>query len=149
LVCGPPNQKRTAKWSLPCVYCQTHDKEYPLPCAINTTHDNEVLVTFNCLRCVLTLVESEAFVLAFSPVSTLEPGPKAFHRRGPKWSLETPPLVLVGITNRDKRTGSQRHFPAMIDAGFYDQLELPTETKGCPLSANSLVLQLGLIVDAL
>jgi hypothetical protein len=29
-----------------------------------------------------------------------------------------PPLVSVGITNRDKRAGSQRHFPTMIDAGF-------------------------------
>jgi hypothetical protein len=36
-------------------------------------------------------VESEAFVRAFSPGSTLEPGLKAFHQRGPKCSLETPP----------------------------------------------------------
>jgi hypothetical protein len=28
-----------------------------------------------------------AFILAFSPGSTLEPGLKAFRRRGPKWSL--------------------------------------------------------------
>jgi hypothetical protein len=32
-------------------------------------------------------VESETFVRAFSPGSTLEPGLKAFRRRGPKWSL--------------------------------------------------------------
>jgi hypothetical protein len=31
-----------------------------------------------------TLVESEALVRAFSPGSTLEPGLKAFHRRGLK-----------------------------------------------------------------
>jgi hypothetical protein len=34
-----------------------------------------------------TLVEREAFVLAFSLGSTLEPGLKVFRRRGPKWSL--------------------------------------------------------------
>jgi hypothetical protein len=34
----------------------------------------------------------EAFVRAFSPDSTLEPGLKAFRRRGPKCSLETPPF---------------------------------------------------------
>jgi hypothetical protein len=65
-----------------------------------------------------TRVESEAFIQAFSPGSTLEPGLKAFRRRGLKCSLETPPLVLVGMTNRDKRTASQRHFLAMIDAHF-------------------------------
>jgi hypothetical protein len=64
------------------------------------------------------LVEREAFVRAFSLGSTLEPGLKAFRRRGPKCSLETPPLVPIGITNRDKRAASQRHFPAMIDAAF-------------------------------
>jgi hypothetical protein len=48
-----------------------------------------------------TLVEREAFVQAFSPGSTLEPGLKAFHRRGPKCPLEHPPLVPVGTTNRD------------------------------------------------
>jgi hypothetical protein len=67
-----------------------------------------------------SLVESEPFVWAFSPGSTLEPGLKAFRRRGPKCLLETPrpPLVPVGITNRNKRAAAQRHFPAMIDAGF-------------------------------
>jgi hypothetical protein len=65
-----------------------------------------------------SFLESRAFVRAFSPGSTLEPGLKAFRRRGPKCSLETPPLVPVGISNRDKRAASQRHFPAMIDAGF-------------------------------
>jgi hypothetical protein len=65
-----------------------------------------------------TLVESEPFVRAFSPGSTLEPGLKAFRRHGPKCSLETPPLVPVGITYRDKRAVSQRYFSAMIDAGF-------------------------------
>jgi hypothetical protein len=39
-----------------------------------------------------TLVERETLVRAFSPGSTLEPGLKAFRRRGPKCSLETPPL---------------------------------------------------------
>jgi hypothetical protein len=49
-----------------------------------------------------SLVESEAFVRAFSPGSTLEPGLKAFRRRGPKCPLETPPLLVqVGTTNRD------------------------------------------------
>jgi hypothetical protein len=69
-------------------------------------------------RASLALVESEAFVRAFSPGSTLEPGLMTFRRRGSKCSPETPPLVPVGITNRDKRAASQRHFPAMIDAGF-------------------------------
>jgi hypothetical protein len=67
---------------------------------------------------VLPLVEREALVRAFSPGSTLEPGLKVFRRRGLKCWLKTPPLVSVGVTNRDKRTGSQCHFPAMIDAGF-------------------------------
>jgi hypothetical protein len=62
-----------------------------------------------------TPVESETFVRSFSPGSTLEPGLKAFRRRGPKCSLETPPLVH---TNREKRAASERHFPVMIDAGF-------------------------------
>jgi hypothetical protein len=57
-------------------------------------------------------------VRVFSPGSTLEPGLKVFRRRDPKYSLETPPLVPVGITNHDKRAASQRHFPAMIDVGF-------------------------------
>jgi hypothetical protein len=70
-----------------------------------------------------TLVESEALVRAFSPGSTLEPGLKAFRRRGPKCSLETPPLVPVAITNRDTRAASQRHFPTMIDAGFQHRVE--------------------------
>jgi hypothetical protein len=35
----------------------------------------------------LTLVESKALVRAFSPSSILEPGRKAFRRRGPKWLL--------------------------------------------------------------
>jgi hypothetical protein len=70
------------------------------------------------LRLPHPLVEREALVQAFSPGSTLEPGLKVFRRRGPKCSLETPLLVPVGITNRDKRAASQRHFPAMIDAGF-------------------------------
>jgi hypothetical protein len=66
-----------------------------------------------------TLVEREALVRAFSPDSTLDPGLKAFRQRGPKCSLETPPpLVPVGITNHDKRSASQRHFPAVIDVGF-------------------------------
>jgi hypothetical protein len=39
-----------------------------------------------------SLVESEALVLAFSPGSTLEPGLKAFRRRGLKCCLETPPF---------------------------------------------------------
>jgi hypothetical protein len=43
------------------------------------------------LACI-TLVESEPFVRAFSPGSTLEPGLKAFRWRGPKYSLETPPF---------------------------------------------------------
>jgi hypothetical protein len=64
------------------------------------------------------LVEWEALVWAFSLGSTLEPGLKVFRRRCTKCWLETPPLVLVGITNRDKRADSQHHFPAMIDAGF-------------------------------
>jgi hypothetical protein len=34
-----------------------------------------------------TLVEREALVRSFSPGSTLEPGVKAFRRRGPKWLL--------------------------------------------------------------
>jgi hypothetical protein len=38
------------------------------------------------------LVESEALVRAFSPDSTLEPGLKAFRRRGPKWLLYPTPL---------------------------------------------------------
>jgi hypothetical protein len=63
-------------------------------------------------------MEREALVRAFSPGSTLKTGLKAFRRRGPKCLLETPPLVPVGITNRDKRVASQRHFPAMIDTGF-------------------------------
>jgi hypothetical protein len=37
------------------------------------------------LRRVLALVESEAFLRAFSPGSTLEPRLKAFRRRGLKW----------------------------------------------------------------
>jgi hypothetical protein len=65
-----------------------------------------------------SLVEREALVRAFSPGSTLEPGLKAFRRRGPNCSLETPPLVSVGITNRDKRAASQRHLPAMIARAF-------------------------------
>jgi hypothetical protein len=41
--------------------------------------------TFQILRphfITLSLVEREAFVRAFSPSSTLEPGLKGFHRRG-------------------------------------------------------------------
>jgi hypothetical protein len=65
-----------------------------------------------------TLVEWETLVRAFSPGSTLEPGLKAFHQRCPKCWSETPHLVPVGITNRDKRADSQHHFPAMMDASF-------------------------------
>jgi hypothetical protein len=36
---------------------------------------------------MVLLVDSEAFVRAFSPGSTLEPGLKVFRRRGPKGSL--------------------------------------------------------------
>jgi hypothetical protein len=64
------------------------------------------------------LVESETSIRVFSPSSTLEPRLKAFRRGGPNCWLETTPLVLVGITNRDKRAGSQCLFHAMIDAGF-------------------------------
>jgi hypothetical protein len=39
-----------------------------------------------------SLVESEALVRAFSPSSILEPGLKAFRRRGPKWVLEPLPF---------------------------------------------------------
>jgi hypothetical protein len=63
-------------------------------------------------------VERVALVRTFIPGSTLEPGLKVFRRRGLKCLLETPPLVPVGITNRDKRAVSQHHFPTMIDAGF-------------------------------
>jgi hypothetical protein len=62
--------------------------------------------------------EREDLVRTFSPGSTLESGLKVFRRRGPKCSLVTPPLVPVAITNRDKGAASQRHFPAMTDAGF-------------------------------
>jgi hypothetical protein len=51
---------------------------------------SETLV--NIGRGKLTLVERVALVRAFSPSSTLEPGLTAFCRRGPKCSLETPPL---------------------------------------------------------
>jgi hypothetical protein len=37
-----------------------------------------------------SLVEWEALVRAFSPHSTVEPGLKAFRRRGPKWLRMTP-----------------------------------------------------------
>jgi hypothetical protein len=60
----------------------------------------------------------EDLVQAFSPGSTLEPGLKIFRRRGPKCSLETTPLVPVGITNRDKRAASQRHFSAIMTRAF-------------------------------
>jgi hypothetical protein len=45
---------------------------------------------------IRTLVESETFVQAFSPGSTLEPGLKAFRQRGPKCPLETPTLLRTG-----------------------------------------------------
>jgi hypothetical protein len=64
-----------------------------------------------------SLVEREAFVQAFSPGTTLEPGLKTFCRRGPKCHecsptlvpvdnttrKKDPPLVSVRVTNRDKR----------------------------------------------
>jgi hypothetical protein len=53
---------------------------------------------------VHTLVESEAFVRAFSPGSTLEQGLKAFLSTWPEMlAVVGPPLVPVRITNRDKR----------------------------------------------
>jgi hypothetical protein len=61
-----------------------------------------------------TLAEKETLVRPFSPGSTLEPKLKQFCRRGPKWVREPPPLVLVGITNHDKRGDSQRLPVAMI-----------------------------------
>jgi hypothetical protein len=50
------------------------------------------LISVILLGLIPSLVESEAFVQAFSPGSTLEPGLKAFRRRGPKCPLKTPPL---------------------------------------------------------
>jgi hypothetical protein len=66
-----------------------------------------------------TVVESEAFVQAFSPGSTFELRLKAFRRRGPKCPLETPTLYSRFVLRTMTKGGvSQRHFPAMIDAGF-------------------------------
>jgi hypothetical protein len=65
-------------------YCMRFSCEGVRPRAsMSTLVDKEALVP---------LVESETFIRAFSPGSTLEPGLKIFRRRVPKCPLETPTL---------------------------------------------------------
>jgi hypothetical protein len=58
-----------------------------------------------------------------------------FRRRGSKWVREPPPLVLVGITNCDKKGGSQRLAIAMIDSS----VSIQTVLLFAPLPVRAII----------
>jgi hypothetical protein len=87
-----------------------------------------------CTSGTPTLVESEAFVLPFSPGSTLEWGLKAFCWRDPKWVWEAPPFS-PGWYNQPWQKG---WLPTSISSNDWCEplvwVVLPTGAKGCPFS---------------